>query len=175
MEEEKVVESPAILRVTTPKEWAEKNLNVREIELPSGTVFRVKNIDLPTMVSRGILPLDLLQGFMKLVDTADRAELEKGHLGGLSEKDMVALDGVCRKFVTAAVLDPHVSDTEPTSEDVINVQDIEFNDVIFIFSQCVKGGGRQFAAFFRPTGNAVPVRSSGAGVRAKTVKSSRNK
>ncbi len=162
--------------VTSPREWAELNLNIRLITLPSGAVFRVKNVDLPTMVSRGYLPLDLIANFGDLAKKVQRNKASgQEELNGISEKELAEIDGICRKFAVVAIVEPRVSEIEPTSDDVINVQDLGFEDVMVVFMQCMKGGGGSFAEFFRRGLPGPPLRSDGSGVQSAPVKPRRNK
>ena len=173
MSEEQEVIKPL---VTSPQEWAELNLNVRTIELPSGAVFRVKNVDLPTMVSRGYLPLDLITNFSGIATRVQKNKLGgASELSGITENELAGIDGICRKFAAVAIVEPRVSEIELTSDDVINVHDLGFEDVLFVFMQCVKGGGGAFAEFFRSGLQGAPPRPDGAGLRTAPVKPRRNK
>jgi hypothetical protein len=156
--------------ISKPGEWAKRNLDIRELELPSGEVFRVKNVDLPTMVSRGYLPMNLVNNFIGMAQRVSKNRAEQSEdLTGVAEKDLADLDGVCRKFALVAVIEPHLTETEPTSEESINVGDLSFDDVMFIFAQCVKGGGAAFAGFFRGGRPGAAPRPDGESIRAEAV------
>ena len=149
MEKIKKVE-PEKLIVTSTKDWVKKTLDIRNIKLPSGAVFKVKNIDLQSMVSRGFLPLGLINDFMLLSGKIkDNTEKSASELDNVTNDELKALDLTCRKFASLAIIEPRISGIEPTSDDVINVNDIEFLDVMFVFSSCVKGGASDFAQFFQ--------------------------
>ncbi|MDO8715327.1 MAG: hypothetical protein Q7J73_00695 [Dehalococcoidales bacterium] len=156
--------------VTSPKAWADKNLNTRLVELPSGAVFRVRNLDLPTMVSKGYLPLELVNSFSGIANAVKQnQQTGKTELSGIAGKDLADVDTMCRKLIAVAVIEPRISAIEPTSDTVINVNDLGFGDVIFIFAECVKGGGGAFAGFFRGRQPSFTPGADGGEVRAEAV------
>ncbi len=173
-EEIKVQETPEIT-VISAKDWITKNLNIRCLTMPSGAVFKVKNVDLMTMVSKGYMPLDLVNSFSKMAQQTVLNQQETNTIGGIAEKDLIAMDKLCRKFASLAVIEPIISDTEPTSETVINSNDLGFDDVIFLFSECVKGGANRFSDFFRGRPSDTVVRPDGESISPETIGDNRNK
>jgi len=172
-EEIKVQEIPEV-QVTSAKDWSVRNLNIRYLPMPSGAVFKVKNVDLMTMVSKGYMPLDLVNSFSHMADQARLNQQETNVLGGIAEKDLIAMDKLCRKFASLAVIEPIVSDTEPTSDTIINSNDLGFDDVIFLFSECVKGGAGRFTGFFRGGTPNTVVRPNGESLPQETVGDNRD-
>jgi len=135
-------------RVTTPKDWSKRNLNIRLLELPSGAVFRVRNVDLQNMLTQGYLPLALVNTFL---ETSARVSMNarqgKSEWDDMDEETIQKVDEVARKLVCLAVLEPRISMDEETSDDVINVNDLPFQDCLFIFANCVSGGALMFSPF----------------------------
>ena len=52
-----------------------------------------------------------------------------------------------RKMAILAVIEPKLSENSG-SDNSINVNDIDFYDLLFIFQNCVRGGTQAFANFF---------------------------
>lgn len=159
------------IKVTSAGDWAKKTLDVRLVTLPSGSIFRVKNVDLQSMVSRGFLPMGLVGEFTSLADKVKQnVDGGKTELNEIGDKELKSLDTTCRKFAIMAVIEPRLSDTDPTSEDVISVNDLGFADVLFIFSSCVKGGAGNYAPFFQRGQPGIAPASDGGDIRPKTVR-----
>jgi len=158
-----------VKKVVTASQWKKKNLNERVLELPSGAIFKVKDVDLETMASRGFLSLDLLDSLMSAgFKVIDNQQKKKKELENITDDNMKEIDDLARIFAVQAVISPKLSlNGDPGS---INAYDLDFIDVMFIFSKCVRGGAMKFAPFFP---KRAPSNSSSQGsgdVSSETIR-----
>tara|TARA_R100000750_G_C2313363_1_gene83393 strand:+ start:323 stop:844 length:522 start_codon:yes stop_codon:yes gene_type:complete len=157
-----------VKQAITASQWKKKNLNERNLELPSGAIFKVKNIDIQTMLTRGYLSLELLNSLMVLGDkvTENKGKNEP-ELKGIAENELKEVDDLARQFSVLAVVAPELS--FGSDKDSINVYDLIFEDVLFIFSNCVRGGATEFAPFFRKGSSSDFAPQSSSDIQPKTI------
>lgn len=139
--------------IVSPTEWREKNYNIRKIKLPSGIIFKVKNVDLTNMAMSGTLSLPLLDTFFKSQEISPKIRTEKPDgedvMKDFSAKDFIVMKEMIDRFTLAAVIEPKLTEKETGDEDTIPVTEIDFGDKLFIFQNCMRGGAANFAGFFR--------------------------
>ena len=146
--EEQVPEAKKLV-VTQAADWNKSNTNERLLELPSGAVFKVRNVSLANMVTKGIVPLSITTQLLQMKKNIEKAVKDgKSEGDGIQEKDMNDLDGICRKFAVLAIVDPIVVENVTDNLSEICVHDIDFTDIMTIFMKCMRGGAEQFASFF---------------------------
>ena len=167
---QKVEEIPVEKKIISPAEWAKKNLNIRPLTLPSGITVKVKNIDLQTMLTQGYIRTGLLNSLMSAqTKILENRENKKKDMEDVKETDLSEIDSLCRSFVVLAVIEPTISKDEVTSDEVINANDMDFNDCLFVFTECVRGGAEAFAPFRTKRSLRSDGRRSSTKVRKKTV------
>ena len=148
VKEEQIIEEKELV-VTQATDWNSRNTNERLLQLPSGDVFRVRDVSLPNMVTKGIIPLNLTTQLMKMKENIEAAvKAGKNESEGIAEEEFKDIDGICRNFALLAVIQPVLVENHIADSDTICVHDIDFMDIMFLFSKCVRGGAEQFASFF---------------------------
>ena len=140
--------------IVSPSLWRKKNYNIRKLQLPSGIVVKVKDVDLANMAMSGALSIPLLNIFFDLQSKlpkmdSEKAETEKA-LKDFSGEDLMAMNEMVDKFVLKAVIEPKLVEKDTGAvedEDAIPVNEMEFVDKMFIFQSCTRGGAASFAGF----------------------------
>ena len=156
------------VQVTTVSQWKKKNLNERNLELPSGAIFKVKDVDLQTMAIRGYLPLELMNSLTSAGLKIKNNTIEgKAELDGIKDNDITGIDELARQFIVAAVISPKLS-LEDFS-DTVNVYDLEFPDVMFIFNNCIRGGAMKFAPFFQEGASSNTITPDSGNISSKAI------
>jgi len=155
--------------VTTVAGYKKKNINERTLELPSGAVFRVKDVDLQSMLTKGYISLELLTTLMATGQTiAVNQTTKKPELDNIEKEQLGDIDKLARQFAVIAVVSPKLSLED--EQDSINVADIDFTDILFVFSNCVRGGAAKFAPFFQKGAPGSALAQSGGGVQPEAIR-----
>jgi len=128
---------------TTAQEYKEKAQQTREVTLPSGAVFKIKNITGRDFVRDGGIPLDTLNQL-----TSSTADEKKDILmKKLSAEDRKKLFDYNDTLITRACVEPRVTlNGEPGT---IAITDIVDADYYFLLNEIVaqKGGGDAVKSF----------------------------
>lgn len=137
------------LVVTQAKDWNKSNTDERLLELPSGAVFKVRNVSLPNMVTKGIIPLNVTTQLLAMKKNIESAVKNgKGEADGMGKSDFNEIDRICRQFTLLSVIEPTIVEESTGSPNEICVNDIDFMDMLHIFTKCMRGGADQFRSFF---------------------------
>ncbi len=134
------------LEITTASTWKKDNLNIRKLLLPSGAVFRVKNVSLANLAMKAYLSLPLLTSLIAKSEEAKKSKKKEADIAkDMKPEEMQGLDEIVNKVTLAAVIEPILSVNGDNGS--ICVDDIDFNDKMTIFQECVRGGAGAFAGF----------------------------
>ncbi len=136
------------LEITTASSWKKDNLNIRKIKLPSGAVFKVKTVSLINMATQGFIPLPLLTKITEKFGNIGKSKKAAEKVAAkLKDDDLKGMDSIMRKMALLAVIEPNLTE-DGGSDESIDINDIDFYDLLFVFQECVRGGGQAFAGFF---------------------------
>lgn len=155
----------------TPAEWIKQNLDIRHLTLPSGVIFKVKNVDMQTMLTRGYVKTSLLNSLIsaqyKILKNKEKNPDKI--MQGVERGELKEIDSLCRSFAIVAVVEPKITAEKESSEESINVNDMSFEDCLFIFHECVRGGADYFAPFLPEGASRIDAGHGGSEVRKATI------
>lgn len=123
------------LSVTSGKEWRKANKEGFVIELPSGNVVKMRPVAIDALVMAGKIP-DVLSS---VAAESLWIQTDEDKLRGQTET-IKRYTELVNLIVPLALLEPRVVDN-PTSDDEIALDDIEFMDKTFIFQITLQPAG----------------------------------
>lgn len=136
------------LEITTVNNWKKDNLNIRKLLLPSGAVFKVKTVSLTNLAMKGVMLMPLLTSLIEKAETVKKSKKKiEDIVKKINTEEMTGLNEMINKVTLAAVLEPKLSLNG--DKESISVDDIEFEDKMAVFENCVRGGAESFAGFLR--------------------------
>lgn len=148
-------------KVTSAQQWKKANEGI-ELEVPSGNVCLARRIDLPTLVTQGVIPNALMPMVNKAINTGEfDAEKELTDLDIEKITDMLSLyDHVALACVIQPELSPAPAEGEERDGDKLYVDEVDMDDKVFIFQWAV-GGSSDLERFRAEQGAAMDaLRSS---------------
>ena len=139
------------MEIVSPAEWRKNNYNIRKLQLPTGIVVKVRDVSLSNMASSGILTLPLLTGFLemkgKIGRVSKKTKSAKDVYSNIDDNDMKAFNEIINKIALKAIIEPKITEADTGEEDSIPIDELEFDDKVFIFQSCIRGGVDSFAGF----------------------------
>jgi hypothetical protein len=116
---------------TSGREWRKAREEGYVITLPSGNAIRLRSIALDTLILSGKLP-DLL------TPVAARSLWTFDDGGAIADETEMAKNyaELIHLIVRAGVIEPRIVEN-PEADDEISMDDLEFNDKVFIFNACI--------------------------------------
>lgn len=127
-------------QVTSAQNWKKANEGV-DLPVPSGNVCRARRIDLPTLVTQGVIPNALMPMVTKAIQTGEfDAQKELADLDLEKITDMMSLyDHVMLACVIEPELHPVPTAGEEREEDQLYVDEVDMDDKVFVFQWAVGG------------------------------------
>ncbi len=139
------------MEIVSPVEWRKDNYNIRKLKLPTGIIVKVRDVSLSNMASSGILTLPLLTGFLemkgKIGRISKKTKSAKDIYSNIDDNDMKSFNDIINKIALKAIIEPKITEEDTGEDDTIPVEELEFDDKVFIFQSCIRGGVETFAGF----------------------------
>jgi hypothetical protein len=136
-------------RPTTAKQWKARQAErpTEPLELPSGNVALVRPVGMPALIKAGVIPNSLLGVVQKAIRDKRPPDMKSVDWDEQTQLDAIRLFEQCAVF---CVVEPKVEtppdDPDERDPDVLYADDVEIDDLIFIFQFAV-GGTRDLEQF----------------------------
>jgi hypothetical protein len=139
------VENEKTLAVSPVSKW-KAGREGTVVQLPSGMIIRVKQLDLIDCISSDIIPLELFETMQSAISTAQSGQ--DVSVSQFNKEAMAHLRQTLLKVAAIAVLEPKVvAEESQETDDNIWVGNIPESDLMEIFSASISRGAAFFSSF----------------------------
>lgn len=167
---------PTPLEVSSASSWKQKSGAGAPLRVPSGNVCLVRPVDLQVLLRRKFIPnslMDVVTGAMQKKQAPQVDEMTKD----LDEERLVEVLQAMDDIVIFVVVEPKIApvpavdekgqEVEPRDEDVLYVDEVDYEDKTFIF-QYAMGGTRDIERFRAGFGDYLDSMAEESGVELST-------
>jgi len=150
---------------TSVQQWKKAAQGV-PLEVPSGNTALVRNVGMQVFLQRGLVPNSLMP-IVRMAMSGKEPELKLDDITEDQLRDMVALfDAVVVHCVVEPKVQPVPAEGEERADDVLYVDEVDFDDKQFIF-QWVVGGTRDLEQFRKEQAASVESVRGGAALASE--------